>query len=160
MITTIRLVNPSIPSYNSFLCGGGEISSLSDFQVYNTVMFTTVITVYVESPCYTGKFALFDHCCPISSTTSNHPPLAPAAPGTHESMIRRLFKLFLQGRIPNLPFVCLAFLIFPCMDLYLFMLCIAFLSSHPKGNTNLWNQDSHVPASRFLMEYKICLKYK
>ena len=52
MITTIRLINPFIPSHNyhSFSGDTFKIQSLSDFQVYNTVLLIIVSMLYVRSP--------------------------------------------------------------------------------------------------------------
>ena len=52
MITTIRLINPFIPShsYHSFSGDTFKIQSLSDFQVYNIVLLIIVSMLYVRSP--------------------------------------------------------------------------------------------------------------
>ena len=52
MIVTISLVKASITSHNYISCvlRAFNIYSLSNLQVYNTVLLNTVTTVYIRSP--------------------------------------------------------------------------------------------------------------
>ena len=73
MITTIRLVNTFIASHNDLLVAVVmrifKIYSLGNFQEYNIVLLTTVITLYIRSSEFTHlwKFVSFDQHLPISS---------------------------------------------------------------------------------------------
>ena len=52
MITTVRLVNPSITSHNYLsLCvvRTFKVYSLGSFQVYNTVLFMLITRMYIRS---------------------------------------------------------------------------------------------------------------
>ena len=50
MITTIKLINISITSYVSFFVCVARILTLSRFHLYNTVLLTRVVILYIRSP--------------------------------------------------------------------------------------------------------------
>ena len=50
MITTIKLINISITSYFSFFVCVSRILTLSRFHLYNTVLLTRVVILYIRSP--------------------------------------------------------------------------------------------------------------
>ena len=80
MITTIRFINPFIPSHNyhSFSGDTFKIQSLSNCQVYNTVLLIIVSMLYVRSPelihLGVGHLSAFTNIAPVSS------PLNPQQP--------------------------------------------------------------------------------
>ena len=77
MTITITLANTYIMSHNYhlfFVVRIFKIYSLSNFQVYNTVLLTVISRLYIRSPenysSYNWKFVLLDQLCQSSPTPS------------------------------------------------------------------------------------------
>ena len=78
MMTTIGLFNISIPSHKYLFFFNGDtlkFYSLSNFQVYNTVLLTVVSMLYIRSPeLITGHLYPFTNIFPFLSLPSPWKP--------------------------------------------------------------------------------------